>query len=94
MFLHLWIALAVEDEEPIHSKAGVIVKACETDEGVCQACVNADIRYPYWNGERCVSCSVGTSYEEPYFNLEKNWCTDECSKGVPDDKNVCGPCPP
>ena len=50
-------------------------------------------RYPYWDGEKCVSCSVGTSYEEPYFDIEKNKCTSYCYEKVPDTDNVCRPCP-
>ena len=40
-----------------------------------------------------MSCSVGTSYEEPYFDTEDNQCTYRCYKTVPDADNVCIPCP-
>ena len=32
--------------------------------GICEACKAVSLRYPYWDGERCMSCAV----IYPYYN--------------------------
>ena len=90
MLLHLWIVLAGEITEP---PADVTADDCNNEEGVCQACIKKNIRYPYWNGDKCVSCSVGYSYDYPYLNTDHSQCTYGCYRAIPDDDNVCQPCP-
>ena len=66
-------------------------KTCD-NKGVCEACKSVSLRYPYWDGEKCVSCRVGVSQTFPYLDLENEECEISCWKGYPDDNNVCRSC--
>ena len=91
MLLHLLAALLAEEKGLIGGESDQSTAACVEDE-ICQACINADIRYPYWNGQQCVSCSVGSPYDAPYLDVTTGYCTSEC-EGLIDKDNVCRPCP-
>lgn len=89
-------------EESKLYKVNQITHTCEAKtcafEGVCEVCVLKNRRYPYWNGEGCVSCIAGTradSWVQPYLDLEGMQCTDECPYEAPvfDSDNVCVMCP-
>lgn len=57
-----------------------------------------NVRYPYWNGEHCVSCVAGSHAENrnmPYLNAAHTACIDDCPDDTPylSPDNVCEPCP-
>ena len=49
-------AILVLLEEAGESSDGVTANNCNIKEGICQACLEKDVRYPCWDGERCVGC--------------------------------------
>ena len=65
--------------------------SCETENAVCQACIDVNESLPYWNGESCVSCATGTSDESNFFDPKGKACMVECSLTY-DGNNVCRTC--
>lgn len=93
----LWIVIALFGSET--PPPGLLLRISWREcpfRGPCAACAAAsDDEYPFWNGERCVSCSVGTDRASPLFDKLHNTCGTACPDDAPwaDDTRVCRECP-
>ena len=67
MFLHLYVVLLGDEAETPDSGSGTDLTTCGETPGICPACADSNPRYPYFDGARCVSCSVGTAWAQPFF---------------------------
>ena len=54
-----WLALVLLDDTGDSAGTATADDSCDGN-GVCKACMTGNLRQPYWNGESCVSCAVGT----------------------------------
>ena len=71
------------------STGTVTADNCDSTVGICSACMTADSSKPYWDGESCVSCAVGTVNARPF--LDGDQCVSECSNEqfVSEDDTTC-----
>ena len=95
MILYAVLAVSSSSTARLSMLRSITTAQC-SESGVCAACAAAsDDAYPYWNGEQCVSCSVGTDRKKPLFDKARGVCSSECPKEAPwlGDDRVCRECP-
>ena len=95
MFLHLCVALLGDASGTLDSGSSIDLTTCGDTSGICAACASENPRYPYFDGARCVSCSVGTAWAQPFFYEAENRCVSECPAEAffADENRVCRQCP-
>ena len=84
----LWLARVLL-EDAGNSITATMIDNCGNTIGVCDACITMNSSKPYWNGESCMSCAIGTESERPFLDDKK--CVSECSNGqsVSVDDTTC-----
>ena len=94
MLLHLYIVLLEGQNEDTGSGGSQESTSNDQPPGISADCVTKSVRYPYFDGTRCVSCSVGTERTRPYFHQDKSECVSACPTEAPflDGDRVCRPC--
>ena len=65
--LTLFFALLGDEAETPALGSGTDLTTCGETPDICAACASESPRYPYFDGARCVSCSVGTARAQPFF---------------------------
>ena len=83
-----WLALVLL-EDAGDSAGAVTAPSCETENAVCQACIDVNEALPYWNGESCVSCAAGTANAKPFLDVSDSFrrCVGSCGERFVDDSD-------